>query len=173
MAKSETKAEMVKPAADQFLQNAKRVEAMSTSEQFKALQELIGGDSMADLEVIVAGKLPFWPALAGAMLVGTLENVNDIDTKFGSVGVYTVSVDKPCLAGNADGELFELRPGELITVLERTVMKALRTHVGQKVGIVCTGKAHSKNGFDYYDYRIVGKRRTAEEKQLNAAPNGQ
>ncbi len=140
----------------------------------RALESAMGVDR-ADVEVIAAGKLPFWPAYAGAMLIGIVENRRTVKTQFvtdlnptGEVGVYTLKVtDRPCLAGTLDGEVFELNPGDAITVLERTVIKELQTRIGQKVGILCTGKSKGKK-FEYWDYKIVGERRNAEQVQAAA-----
>ena len=87
--------------------------------------------------------------------------------------------ERSCLAGTLDGEIFELQPGENITLLERTVMKELQTRVGQKVGILCLGKKMGKT-YEYWDYKILGRKRSAQEfqaaiqaKQLEAHNSGE
>lgn len=139
------------------------------SAQMRALEEAMGVDA-ADVEVIAAGSLPFWPAFAGAILVGTIQGRREVKTQYktpvnpeGVVGVYTLRVEqRACLAGTLDGEIFELNPGDNITVLERSVMKELRTRIGQKVGILCVGKKEGKQ-FTYWDYKIIGVKRSADQ----------
>lgn len=175
--KEETKpsTEMVKPNSQgvaDLTVKAKQLAGLTSREQLKALEQEMGIDA-ADVEVIAAGSLPFWPAYAGAMLVGTIQGRREVSTQYrtdvnpsGRVGVYTVRIEgKPVLAGTLDGEIFELNPGDNISVLERTVMKELQTRIGQKVGILCLGKKPSKNGFSYWDYKILGQRRNAEQIQ--------
>lgn len=165
MAKVE-KAEMVKSGADALMNQANKVAALSGHDQLRALQAAMDLND-ADVEIIAAGKLPFWPALAGAMIVGTIVGYDVRQTRLKdketgenmSVGVYTFQVDRPTLAGNSDGEVFEAAKGDVLTVLERKVIEKLRGREGQKVGILCLGKVTGSNGFDYYDYKIVGFRR--------------
>jgi len=152
-------------------QQANQTALMSAKDQLKALEESLGIDS-ADIEVIAAGKLPFWPAFAGAVLIGTVMSRREVTTQYkspqnptGAVGIYTVRVEqRPCLSGTLDGEISELNPGENITVLERTVLKELQTRIGQQVAILCVGKVPGKS-FSYWDYKIVGKRRSPEQIQ--------
>ena len=159
------------PDVNALTVQAQQLSKMQGSAQLKALEEAMGIDS-ADIEVIAAGSLPFWPAFAGAVLVGTIQGRREVKTQFktplnpdGLVGVYTLRVEnRTCLAGTLDGEIFELHPGDAITVLERAVMKELRTRIGQKVGILCVGKKEGKQ-FSYWDYKILGQRRSAEEIQ--------
>lgn len=144
----------------------------TASEQMKALQEMLGGDA-GDVEVILGGTLPFWPAVAGAVLVGVIQNYSTRITKYkneknptGEVGLYTFQVqERSALAGTSDGEVFEVQPGDLINVLERDVMKEFRTHIGQRVAVLNLGKKMGRNGFEYWDYKVIGKRRTAEQIQ--------
>lgn len=150
---------------------AQKLATATPKEQLRALEDLMGVDS-ADVEVIAAGKLPFWPAYAGAVIKGTIQNRREVATQYktpqnpnGVVGLYTLRVeDRPCMGATLDGEVFEVQPGENITVLERAVMEELRTRIGQKVAILCVGKQKGRT-FSYWDYKIVGQKRSAEEIQ--------
>ncbi len=164
--KTETTAEMVRNPAgvNNLAITAQATAALTSKEQLKALEESMGIDAQ-DVEVIAAGKLPFWPAFAGAMCIGTIQSRREVPTSFGSVGVYTVKLEKKdCLAATLDGEVFELPPGDLITVLERAVLKELQTRIGQTVGILCTGKVKGSE-YSYWDYKILGVKRSAEQIQ--------
>jgi hypothetical protein len=44
-------------------------------------------------------------------------------------------------------------------------MKEFRGREGQKVAILNLGKKTSKNGFGYWDFKVLGKKRTAEQIQ--------
>lgn len=144
----------------------------SAAEQMQQLQEMLGGDA-ADVEVVIGGTLPFWPAVAGAVLVGTIQKREVRQTKYvseknptGEVGLYIFRVEeRAALAGTADGEIFEAAPGDFINVLEREVMKEFQTRIGQKVVILNLGKKPSKNGTHYWDYKVLGQKRTAEQIQ--------
>jgi|SRR6185369_1452874 len=143
--------------------------SLTASEKMRRLQASLGAD---EIEVIAAGKLPFWPALAGAEIVGVINARRDVVTRFksernptGEIGVYTFTVSKPCLAGTLDGEIYQLDAGDSITVLERKVLEELKTRIGQKVAIHCVGKVLNKEGNEYWDYIVVGARRTAEQIQ--------
>lgn len=176
MSKDDTKTGLAKtgvtaPTVATMTKEAQALATLKGREQLKALEEAMGVDA-ADVEVIAAGSLPFWPAFAGAILVGTVQNRREVKTQFktdlnpeGIVGVYTVRVEqRPCLAGTLDGEVFEMAPGDVISLLERSVMKELRGRIGQKVGILCLGKKQGKQ-FSYWDYKILGERRSSEEIQ--------
>lgn len=160
-------------AAQQLADHAKGLMKLTGVQQLKALEEALGIDA-ADVEVVAAGSLPFWPAFAGAIVCGTIQGYREVSTKFktpanpnGNVGIYTLRVERlPCLGGTLDGEVFDVQPGDLVTVLERTVIKELRTRIGQKVAILCMGKKSGRNGFDYWDYKIVGEKRSLEEVRL-------
>jgi hypothetical protein len=153
---------------------AQATAALQGKDQMRALEDALGLDS-AEVEVIAGGKLPFWPAYAGAIIVGTIQSRREVETRWkspqnpnGIVGLYTVLIQKrPCLAGTLDGEVFELQPGDSIQVLERSVLKELQFRIGQQVGILCVGKVSGKQ-FNYWDYRIVGERRSAEQVQAAA-----
>lgn len=153
---------------------AQKLATLTPREQLKALEDIMGVDS-ADVEVIAAGKLPFWPAYAGAVIKGTIQNRREVSTQFktplnptGVVGLYTFRVeDKPCMGATLDGEVFEVQPGDSITVLERAVMKELRTRIGQTVAILCVGKEKGRT-FSYWDYKIVGQKRDAAQIQAAA-----
>lgn len=172
----ETKTDLAKAVSTvpTLATDAQKLAKLQSAEQLRALEDAMGID-VADVEVIAAGSLPFWPAYAGAMLIGTIQNRRDVKTQWktpnnpdGLVGVYTVRIEnRPCLAGTLDGEIFELNPGELITLLERSVMKELRTRVGQKIGVLCLGKKEGRI-FNYWDYKIIGQQRNAAQIQAAA-----
>jgi hypothetical protein len=154
-------------------QMAQRTALLKSDEQMEALELAMGIDK-AEIETIAAGSLPFWPAFPGAMIIGTVQSSRQVPTRFktpnnpkGLVTLYTVAVEKSCLAGTLDGEIYETEPGDLISVLERAVLKELATRIGQKVGILCVGKKEGKE-FSYWDYKIVGKRRSPQEIQASA-----
>lgn len=170
----ETSTELAKPQSKELADltvQAQSLAKMTPGEQLKALERDLGIGA-DEVEVIAAGKLPFWPAYAGAVLIGTIQGRREVKTQFrsptnpdGVVGLYTVKVEqKPCLAGTLDGEVFELHPGDNISVLERSVMKELRTRIGQQVAILCVGKTQGKQ-FSYWDYKILGKKRDAAQIQ--------
>lgn len=164
---NETTTELVKNPAgvDSLAIKAQQNALMTSKDQLKALEESMGVGA-EDVEVIVAGKLPFWPAFAGTILVGTVQARREVTTEFGVAGIYTVKVENQnCMAATLDGEVFELTPGDLITVLERQVLKELQARMGQKVGILCAGKIKGGKFGQYWDYKILGVKRTAEQVQ--------
>jgi len=166
---SETSGELVKNPAGvgNLAIQAQQTAAMTSKDQLKALEASMGVGA-EDIEVIVAGKLPFWPAFAGAILVGTIQARREVPTEFGNAGLYTVRVEnQKCLAATLDGEVFELDPGDLITVLERIVLQELRARMGQKVGILCVGKTKG-SGNAYWDYKVLGAKRTADQVQASS-----
>lgn len=181
MSKNDTKDKAAAPSTDltkpqsqglaDLTVQAHALAKMTPAEQLRALEKDLGIGA-DDVEVIAAGKLPFWPAYAGAVLVGVIQGRREVKTQFrsptnpdGVVGLYTVKVtQKKCLAGTLDGEVFELNPGDNISVLERSVMKELRTRIGQEVAILCVGKTTGKQ-FSYWDYKILGKKRDAAQIQ--------
>jgi hypothetical protein len=161
--KKEIKAELVKPSSNidaqmaAFKANAK----LSATDRLRRLQNLIGGNA-SDVEVISAGKLPFWPAFEGAELIGTVKGRREVPTQYGPATLYTVALEGPTVAANQDGEPFAAKAGDLITVLERTVLKGLEDCVGKRVAIMCLGKVTSgSSGNEYYDYMVFAQKPAA------------
>jgi hypothetical protein len=130
----------------------------------------------AEMEVIVAGKTPYWPGNIPKMVcAGRLQGWREIPTRLVVSGVqlkailHTVELMHPCYAVTPDdGEMVVLPKGKIVTVLERTMLKDLRDRIGQIVFIGCVGKRASKNGFSYYEYKVMGLRQTPQEMQASA-----
>lgn len=139
---------------------------LSDRAQMEQLQLMLDCEP-AEIEAIATGRLPFWPAIPGLMLHGVVAGHRDIPTAYGLARLYTLTLKKPAAAQTLDGEIFELPAGEQISVLERTVLRELETREGQEVGILNAGKKAGKK-FSYWDYKIVGVRRTAEQVQAAA-----
>lgn len=143
------------------------IENMSDKDQMAALEQMLDCSS-AEIEAIATGRLPFWPAMAGLMIHGVIVGLREVPTRFGIARLYTLTLKRPAMAQTLDGEVFELPPGENISVLERTVLKELATREGQEVGILCAGKKQGSGKFAYWDYKIVGVRRTPDQIQAAA-----
>lgn len=166
---AQTGAAAPKDIATRMGEQAKQNLALSGSDKLRLLSDKLRklGLNDADMEVVAAGKIPFWPAYAGALLMGTVQSYGTRTTRFetednptGAVGVFIVRVEgESVLGGNSDGEVFEVKPGEMITVLERTVMKSLGAEKaqGKKIGILCLGKERGEK-FDYWDYQVMASR---------------
>jgi len=165
MAKQTINAEMVKdvPSVQALIAQAQKTANLTKSDKLKSLANLLGIPAN-QVEVLSAGKVPFWPAQDGATCVGTIQNYRIVPTVFGDVGLYMVRLDKPCVGGSkgADGSptLEELKEGDLVTVIERDVMKNLGQSdaVGRNVGIMCLGQVQGSE-FLYWDYAIFAKTR--------------
>jgi hypothetical protein len=143
------------------------VSKLSDKEQVEALERLLDC-SAAEIEAIATGRLPFWPAIAGQIAVGTIVGQREVPTRFGIARLYTMTLSKPALAQTLDGEIFELPIGENISILERAVLKELTMREGQKLAIVNAGKKLGSSGFSYWDYKIVGVQRTSAQIQAAA-----
>ncbi len=136
---------------------------LTPAEKMRIVRDMFGE---AGFEVLAGGKLPFWPALKGATIKGRIVGHRTAPTRFkspenpeGLVGIFTLEVvDQPALAGNKDGEIFQVNPGDLITVLERKVLSEMLKAQGRVVGIHCLGKVLSASGNEYWDY-LVGAQR--------------
>lgn len=143
------------------------------------------GESSREIEVISAGKTAYWPGNTPRMVVaGRLQGVREVPTRLVIKGkqlkatLYTLLLTQPCYGMvpskvTADGEVLDahlevIPSGKIVTVLERAMLRDLRFRMGQEVFIGCKGKQHSANGFDYYEYVVVGMRQTAAEVQASA-----
>lgn len=146
---------------------AQALAEMSDKEQIAELEKLLDC-SPAEIEAIATGRLPFWPAHAGLVIHGTIVGQRVVPTVYGEAKLYTLQLKRPSIAMTLDGEIFELGIGENISVLERTVLKELEYREGQEVGILCAGKKKGKGKFDYWDYKVVGVRRTPDQVQAAA-----
>jgi hypothetical protein len=144
------------------------IAAMSDKEQMEELVKLLDCHP-EEIEAIATGRLPFWPAIPGKMVVGVLVGQREVPTRFGTAKLYTLNLKRPSIAATLDGEVFELPAGENISILERIVLKELAMREGQEIGILCAGKKKTRSGkFEYWDYKIAGVRRTAEQVQASA-----
>lgn len=153
-------------------------------QQMAALYDSLGITDPGQVEVIAGGKLPFWPAIAGAVLAGTITGRRDIPTRFktrenpqGLVGVYTIQLKRPAVGammtvadskGTMALEYMDLPAGQAVTVIERAMLKELSSRLNQDIAILCVGQVPGRNGFSYWDYRIIGIKRTAEQISAGA-----
>jgi len=160
-----TDATLVKdvPSVDALIARAKQNASLTKADKLRTLADLFGVPSN-QIEVISAGKVPFWPALDGATIFGTVQNYRRIETKFGEVGLYMLRVEKnSTVGGSADKDgnpvIEELKPGSLCTVIEREVMKNLGQDgaVGRTFGIMCLGQVQGAE-FPYWDYAIFAQK---------------
>lgn len=142
-------------------------------EQMSALENILGLDA-SEIEVIAGGRLPFWPAIPGNIVAGTIDSTREVPTQWGTkdnpkglVTLYTMTVERQAMAQTLDGEIFTVESGEQISILERSVLKELQTRIGQRVAILCVGKKQGKVN-KYWDYRVIGQKRTPEQVQAAA-----
>lgn len=172
------------PNADgEMVPAARGVLVGTQEEQIAALYASLGVTDPSQIEVIVSGKLPFWPAIPGALLTGVIQGRRVIPTRYktpqnpdGLVGMYTVKLTKPGIGGMVQSEsgktptvvMLDLDSGNSLTVLERAMLKEMENRVGQTVSILCVGKTMGQNGFEYWDYRVIGLPRTHEQIQSAA-----
>lgn len=145
----------------------------------------IKGDSSREIEIISAGKTAYWPGNQPRMVVaGRLQSMREVPTRLVikekqvKATLYTMLLTQPCYGmvptkTTADGEVIDahievIPPGQIVTVLERAMLRDLRFRLGQEVFIGCKGKQRSGNGFSYYEYVVIGVRQTPAEMQASA-----
>lgn len=133
--------------------------------KFEDLIKLVAGKDNIEVEMIIVGSnAGYWAPEAGAGIHGILVNRFEVDTQYGMVGLYTVQVGDriPCTYSTKDGELFTAKPGDLVSVLERAMLKQLAGHIGKEVVIQCLGKSETTDGNTLWNYQgSVVKNRTA------------
>lgn len=171
------------PNADgEMVPAARGVLVGTQEEQIAALYASLGVTDPSQIEVILSGKLPFWPAIPGALLTGVIQGRRVQPTRFkspknpdGLVGIYTINLLKPGIGAMVESKsgalptvvMLDLDAGNNVTVLERALLKDMETRIGQTVSILCVGKVMGKE-FEYWDYRIIGLPRTHEQIQSAA-----
>ncbi len=116
-------------------------------------------------EVIVSGSVPYWnpSPKGGEVLAGELlrrqEITANVNGKPMQAFLYMIKIMAPCRANaiTPDGEPIVAEAGEIVSVIERTILRELREHVGKEVAIFCDGKGTNKAGQPLWRFRVAGK----------------
>lgn len=112
---------------------------------------------------ISGGADHYWPAEPGMMLRGELLTVDErktnlmVDGKLANARFYTVQLTAPTIGMTSDGEMVEMQPGMLISVLERTMLRKLEADIGKEILLTCDGKGTTKRGLALWKYRSWSK----------------
>ena len=141
---------------------------LSTSDVISALT---GGANTSDWEVVVSGMDgAYWAAAKGSICHGIVRTRNEINTRIGKAAIYSVELLSPCDGVTADGEVQQIQPGSVITVLERKMLQDLAKCVGREVAICCDGKTETKGGQWLWTYRVMAKRVNIAPRPATATP---
>ena len=124
------------------------------------IKQIAGRDDIEVEMIIVGANAGYWAPEKGAWIHGTLVNRFEVATKYGPVGLYTVRVANSVNAQTRDGEVFQTKPGDLISVLERAMLKHLAAHVGKEIVVRCEGESETHDGQTLWNYTgaVVNKR---------------
>jgi hypothetical protein len=111
------------------------------------------GVDLTRYQAVVTGRVPYWGAEKGAVLAGRIINRFEIQTEFGTCGLYTIELNAPAHGVTPDGEIRTMQAGEQMVVLERFLLKDFAKFIGQNVICVCAGKRETKAGNSVWDYQ--------------------
>ena len=136
-----------------------------------------------DWEIDVADSSAYWLSEPGALLVGTVLNSYEIVTSKVVNGkplkaiMYSIrllrnpmTTDGTTKAITSDGEEIAANPGDVVAVLQRSLLTCLQKNIGLDVLIYCKGKDKTKGGQDLWRYSVAHRKPAAKQaaNQLNS-----